>query len=88
MSMTPQQLVDQAICIDCEIPKGMQMPVLIALFAQILANGGTGGGGGVNNFAGSGPPTTQVPTNGAGTYWDYTNQILYNWYPLTGTWAQ
>jgi hypothetical protein len=47
---------------------------------------GAGGAGG--NFAGSGAPTTQVPVGSSGTYWDYTNGILYMWNPVSKTWTQ
>jgi len=61
-----------------------------AVILQLLCNISAGGGGtgGVNNFAGSGPPTTQVPANGAGTYWDYTNGIQYQWNPVISGWTQ
>lgn len=45
MACDPQTLITQASCIQCQIPDGMKLPVLIYLFCQILANGGTGGGG-------------------------------------------
>lgn len=35
MACDPTTLVDQAKCIECGIPTGMQLPVLIALAAQI-----------------------------------------------------
>lgn len=37
-------------------------------------------------FSGSGAPTTQVPANGAGTYYDKTNKIIYNYNPDTPGW--
>lgn len=37
-------LLANAKCIECGIPRGAQLPVLIYLFCQIVANGGTGGG--------------------------------------------
>lgn len=42
MSCDPTILVADARCIECGIPPGMQMPVLISLFCEILANGGGG----------------------------------------------
>jgi hypothetical protein len=80
-----ETLIADAVCINSCIPPGMQLAVLIALLDQIVTSGGPGG---INNFAGSGPPTTQVPTNGAGTYWDYTNSIQYQWNPISATWTQ
>jgi hypothetical protein len=41
---------------------------------------------GVQAFAGSGPPTTQKPANGAGTYYDYTAKRFTQWNPTLGYW--
>lgn len=46
MACDPATLVDQARCIQCNVPPGAQLPVLIYLFCQILAGQGGGGGGG------------------------------------------
>jgi flagellin-like hook-associated protein FlgL len=53
--------------------------VMLQLLCNITSAAGTGGVGGINNFAGDGAPTTQVPANGAGTYWDRLNKIQYQW---------
>ena len=45
MSLTTDQLMNQAACIDKCMPDGEKLAVLIYLFQQILQNG-TGGGGG------------------------------------------
>lgn len=42
MSCDPQTLITEAACIQCQIPDGMKLPVLISLFCKILENGGTG----------------------------------------------
>ena len=57
------------------------------LLVRILnsLNSGSMGGG---SFAGSGSPTTQIPAGTGGTYWDYTNKILYMWNPVTKGWEQ
>lgn len=87
MSCDPQTLVTQAVCIDCNIPKGMQMAVLISLFCQILDNGGGGGGGGSGFVlqgtvdpvaAPSDPNSPAIYTNTvSGTIftWDATNHV-------------
>ncbi len=67
LNCSPQALADAAACIDCGIPPGMQMPVLISLLCQIAnASGGGGGGSGtVTSFsAGNLAPlfTTAVAT--------------------------
>lgn len=67
-------------------------PELLALLNQLLCNYSSGGGsaGITQYFSGSGAPTTQVPANDAGAYYDYTNQVTYNWNPTlnggTGGW--
>lgn len=43
MSCDPSTLVAQAACVECGIPPGLQMPVLIWLFCQIQQNGVAGG---------------------------------------------
>lgn len=59
---------------------------LLVLILNALNGSGSGSGvGGALN--GSGPPTTQVPAGGAGTYFDYTNSVLYNWNPITASWV-
>ena len=49
-----------------------------------------GAGGG--DYSGSGAPSAQtpppVPTGSGGTYWDYTNKILYMWNPVSKSWEQ
>ncbi len=51
-SCDPIQLQADAKCIATCIPPGQQIPVLISLFCQILANGGGGGGSGtVTSFS-------------------------------------
>jgi hypothetical protein len=64
-----------------------------ALVLQLLCNISAGGGGSAGlaqAFAGSGPPTTQIPAFSAGTYYDYTNSVIYHWNPTlnagTGGW--
>jgi hypothetical protein len=59
-----------------------------AVLLQLLCNISDGGGsaGLAQSFAGSGPPTTQVPAFNAGTYYDYTGQIVYHWNPTTPGW--
>lgn len=79
MACDPQTLINNSSCIACNIPTGMQVPVLIYLLCQIQSGGGVGGG--VQVFAASGAPTTQVPANNAGVYYDYTNKITYYWNP-------
>ena len=56
-----------------------------------LGYAGTGGGNleilqGVQAFCGSGPPTTQKPANGSGTYYNYTNDIESHWDAKNGCW--
>ena len=58
---------------------------LLVKILNSLNSGSTGSGG---TFSGSGAPTTQVPAGSAGTYWDYTNGILYMWNPVSKTWTQ
>ena len=62
-------LIASAACYECQIPPGMQMPVLIWLMCQI-ANGSTGGGGNTSgiqgayaNYGGSAPNWTPTGTN-------------------------
>jgi hypothetical protein len=62
--------------------------VMLQLLCNIATAAGSGGAGGINNFAGSGAPTIQVPANSAGTYWDYTNKTLYMWNPINLNWEQ
>lgn len=53
------------------------------LVLQLLCNLSSGGGsaGLAQWFSGSGAPTTEVPANNAGAYYDYTNKVTYNWNP-------
>ncbi len=53
MACTPQELAQDAVCIESCMPKGMEMSVLIALFCQIVENGtgGVPGGGTVTSFS-------------------------------------
>lgn len=89
MACDPQTLATQAACIECGIPPGMQMPVLIYLFCQILANGGGGGGGGtaqlVTYTAGTppNPPNTALP---ALAYDPTGNLPTFGWNVGTQTW--
>lgn len=83
------ELLDQAKCISCSIPEGMQKSILIYLLDQVndrideLTIPVTVT---IQAFSGNGPPTTQIPANNAGTYFDYANQTLYNWNPSTSSW--
>ncbi len=67
-------------------------PELLALLNQLLCNLVSGGGSaGVTQwFSGSGDPTTEIPANNAGAYYDYTNKVTWNWNPTlnggTGGW--
>lgn len=61
MACDPNTLIDQAKCIDCTIPPGMRGAVMIELLCQILANGGTGGGGATKFIQ-----LTDVPQNYTG----------------------
>jgi len=45
MALDTNALINDARCVANCIPTGMQVAVLISLAAQIIANGGTGGGG-------------------------------------------
>lgn len=60
---------------------------LLVLILNALNNQASGGPLGSQTFSGSGAPTGQSPANGAGTYFDYTNSVLYNWNPITGSWV-
>jgi hypothetical protein len=50
------------------------------------------GAGAGSAFSGSGAPSAQttppVPTGTAGTYWDWTNKVLYMWNPNSLSWEQ
>lgn len=58
----------------------------IAVLLQMLCNIAGSGISGQQVFAGSGDPTTQVPANNAGTYYDYSGKVLWNWNPVSSTW--
>lgn len=53
--------------------------VLLQLLCNVASSGGSAGL--AQAFAGSGAPTTQVPAFNAGTYYDYTNAVVYHWNP-------
>ena len=78
-SCDPTTLATEATCINCNIPPGMYLPVLIYLFCQI-ASTGVGGGGGViaGNYAGVQPNFT--PTTTAAIAFDTSNGTQWNWY--------
>ena len=63
-------------------PAGGQSQRVTALLIKTYAQTGVG----QQSFSASGAPTTQVPANGAGTYYDKTNKILYNWNPTLVGW--
>lgn len=81
-----QSLINLTNCYSCVANASLADMLELGLLQIIANNVGSGSSGGINNFTGSGAPTTQVPANGAGTYYDYTNQILYNWNPVTAAW--
>lgn len=73
-------LVADSVCINSCIPQGMQLAVLIYLASQIVANGGTGGGGtGTPDFITvAGPPTntpgatdSHIVVDSNGQQWQY-----------------
>lgn len=76
MSCDPSTLVAQAACIECGIPPGLQMPVLIYLFCQILANG-TGGGGSGNPPPGIVNPNGTVTGAPDATYYNTANATFW-----------
>lgn len=78
MSCDPGTLLDAAKCFNCLDPKQLQA-IQSYLLCQIQAAGGSAGL--TQYFSGPGAPTTQVPANGAGAYYDYTNKLTYNWNP-------
>jgi hypothetical protein len=81
MICTPETLLSAAKCFACLSEKQLAA-INSYLLCQILDSGGGGG-----SFNGSGPPTTQVPTGTSGTYYDYTNNVNYQWNPVTMTWV-
>ena len=83
MACDTATLMQSAACLTC-LTEQQLAAIQTYLLCQI--NEGGGSAGSVQNFAGSGPPTTQVPANGAGTYYDYTGQIVYHWNPITPGW--
>jgi hypothetical protein len=84
MICTPETLLNAAKCFACLSEKQLAA-INSFLLCQILNAGGTGGGG--SSFSGSGAPTTQVPTGTSGTYYDYTNNVNYQWNPISNTWV-
>lgn len=88
MACDPQTLVNNARCIECGIPQGMQMPVLIYLFCLALSDIDTGGG--TNQvFQGNGVPVgVQAGMDGskAALYTDLLTGIIYTWNYGTQTW--
>jgi hypothetical protein len=84
MICTPETLLNAAACFQCLSEKQLAA-INSYLLCQILNTGGTGGGG--SSFSGSGAPTTQVPTGTSGTYYDYTNNVNYQWNPVSNTWV-
>jgi hypothetical protein len=84
MICTPETLLKAAACFQCLSEKQLAA-INSYLLCQILNTGGTGGGG--SSFSGSGAPTTQVPSGNSGTYYDYTNNVNYQWNPVTMTWV-
>jgi hypothetical protein len=88
----PQTLVNGATCIEQFVPSGMQLPVLIWLMCQVVANGGGGGGGGGGNgqmvlytvFPPANPPNTALPA----IAYDPTGALgNLNWNPATLSWT-
>lgn len=86
----PTTLAAQATCINCGVPPGMYLPVIIVLLCTVVANQGTAGG----NLTGTGNPNTNsVSATGAGQlYFDTTNPAAPNvWYATgagTGNWVE
>ena len=83
MICTPETLLNAAKCFACLSEKQLAA-INSYLLCQILNAGGTAGG---SSFSGSGAPTTQVPTGTTGTYYDYTNNVNYQWNPVSNTWV-
>jgi len=84
MACDPQTLINNASCIACNIPNGMQLPVLIYLLCQIQSNGGSGAAGGVTcgNYSGVTPNFT--PSSGCGMAIDTSTREL--WAYFSGAW--
>lgn len=74
MTCEPSSLAQSATCFAC-IPQNLQMPVLIYL-ACAIANGGTGGGGGV--LCGTVNPT-DAPTGTCGIYYRTDTGEVWVW---------
>lgn len=83
MACTPGELMTLASCFNCLEPKQLEA-IKSYLLCQIQAGGGSAGL--VQYFSGDGPPTTQIPAQNAGAYYDYTNKVTYNWNPTTPGW--
>ncbi len=81
MACDAQTIVTDAVCIECNIPPGMYLPILISLMCQLrdqqaalVANGGT---------AGVGSPEGVVTGSPGRTYFDTAADSL--WVKKTGT---
>jgi hypothetical protein len=81
MICTPETLLNAAACFQCLSEKQLAA-INSYLLCQIL-----NGGGGGSSFSGSGAPTTQVPAGTSGTYYDYTNNVNYQWNSVSNTWV-
>jgi hypothetical protein len=81
MICTPETLLNAAKCFACLSEKQLAA-INSYLLCQILNAGGGG-----SSFSGSGAPTTQVPAGTSGTYYDYTNNVNYQWNPVSNTWV-
>jgi len=82
-----QSLITAAQCINCNIPLGMQFPVLIALMCQIANNPSSGGGGSGQVLQGNGAPVAPPPTaSSPALYSDLVSGILWTWNVTTQAW--
>lgn len=72
MSATATQLANNARCIDCYIPQGMQLAVVIYLLQKIAEGGALG-----SLINGHGDPNGVVSSGTPRAYWDLDAHQLY-----------
>jgi len=73
----PLDLIEEAFCLTCTIPRESWPAVKLALLCSIATGGGGGGGGGVTS--GSGAPVA-APSSSPALYVDENSGTIYSYY--------
>jgi len=86
MACDPQTLVTQAACLECAIPPGMQLPVLISLFCQILTNQSGASANNLVAYTVGNPASPPNPAELSIAYDPTGNLPTLGWNIATQTW--